>query len=243
MAGTPFVRPLKTGPPMEEGKDVVAVQRAMVRLGHLKGPVTGGAYAEKTWDAVKSFQLEMIKQGLLEPGSATGNYGSNTHKAVVKKKGFDSYGGWLLTEAVQDQKPDPRDAIVRTGFWYYSQRTKIDYEQYRPITTVWYGIKPPSTPKYLDCSGFFITTYWANGLAAKLGRENAQGFGNTWSLSGYGTPVAIPQLRPGDAVFYGNCSHVALYAGGGSVISMGSYPMKYLPVTYRSVWGCRSYLP
>lgn len=35
------------------------------------------------------------------------------------------------------------------------------------------------------------------------------------------TPVALSALRPGDLVFFGNASyshHVAIYAGGGSVI-------------------------
>ena len=236
MAGTPFVRPLHTGPPMEEGKDVVAIQRALVKKKCLTGPVTGGAYAENTWEAVKKYQKRVGIQ-------ATGNYGIATHKKLVTNGGFDAYGGWLLTQAVKELKPDMRDAVVRTGFWYYSQRKGIKYDQGRPIATVWFGIKPPSTPKYLDCSGFFITTYWVNGYIEMLGHENAQGWGNTWSLSSYGTPINAAQLRPGDAVFYGNCSHVALFAGNGSVISMGSYPIKYLPYNYRKIWGCRSYLP
>lgn len=239
MAGTPFARALHTGPPMEQGKDVTAIQRALVKKKCLVGEVTVGAFAEKTWDAVAKYQ----KRKGIQP---TGNYGISTHKALVADKGFDAYGSLLLTEAVQDlkPKPDPRDAIVRIGWWYYGQKWKMRYDQGRPIQTIWHGIRPPSLPRYLDCSGFCITTYWANGKQALLGDENAHGYGNTWSLAAHGTPVTVAQLQPGDFVFYySDCHHVALYVGNDSVLSFGSYPMKYLPVGYASVWGCRSYLP
>lgn len=236
MAGTPFVRALHTGPPMEEGKDVVAIQRAMVRKKCLVGPVTAGAYAENTWEAVAAYQKRVGIQ-------ATGNYGKATHEKLVRNGGFDAYGGLLLTQAIEELKPDARDAIVRMGFWYYSQRSKMGYYDGRPIETIWEGIRPPSIPRHLDCSGFFITTYWATGNVSVLGGKNSHGYGNTWSLASLGTPIDVPQLKPGDAIFYGDCSHVALFAGNGSVLSFGSYPLKYLPYNYRHIWGCRSYLP
>lgn len=231
----PFVRPLYPGAPLEQGKDVTAVQRALRDAGALTKAVTTASYAENTWKAVTAFQHE---NGI----HATGAYGKATHAKLAPH--FDPYGRWLLVQGIHDLKPDPREQVVQTAYWYYGQRLKIAYNKARAILTVYYGIEPPEAPKYLDCSGLAITTYWANGLAHFLGDENAHGFGNTWSLARHGKSVSIADLRPGDLVFYyESCSHVAVYVGNGRVISNGHYPMGLYAVGYAPIWGCRSYLP
>ena len=233
-AVVPFVRPLYPGKPLETGKDVTAVQRALREAGSLTRPVATAAYAENTWKAVSDFQR---KHGI----QASGAYGKATHAKLAPF--FDAYGRWLLVEAQNDLKPDPREKVVQTAYWYYGQRMKIAYNQSRPILTVYYGIRPPEAPKYLDCSGLAITCYWVNGLAHFLGDENAHGFGNTWSLARHGKGVSVHDLRAGDLVFYyTDCSHVAVYAGGGKVVSNGHFPMGLYPVDYAPVWGARSYL-
>lgn len=231
----PFVRPLYPGAPLEQGKDVTAIQRALRDAGALTRPVTTSSYAENTWKAVTAFQRQKGIQ-------ATGAYGRATHVALSPH--FDAYGRWLLVEAKEDLKPDPREHVAQTAYWYYGQRVKIAYSQIRPIQTVYYGIRPPEVPGRLDCSGLAISCYWANGLAWYLGSENAHGFGNTWSLARHGKSVSIVDLRPGDLVFYyPSCSHMAVYVGNGRVVSNGHYPMGLYNVTYAPVWGCRSYLP
>lgn len=231
----PFVRPLILGPPLEQGKDVTAIQRSLKDAGVLTKPVTTSAYAENTWDAIKQFQ----RSNGIQP---TGNYGRDTHAKLAPH--FDAYGRWLLKEAIGDLKPDPRDQIVQTAFWYFGQRSRTAYNQARPIRTVYYGIRPPEAPNMLDCSGLAITCYWVNGLQHYLGDENAHGFGNTWSLARHGVPVDIALVRPGDLVFYyTDCSHVAVYVGNGRVVSNGHYPMSLYSVRYAHVWGARSYLP
>lgn len=236
MAVVPYPRVLKPGKPLETGKDVFAVQRALRAAGVLKGAVVDSAYAEKTYEGVMEFQRTVGIQ-------ATGNYGKPTHVKLAKH--FDAYGRWLLAEAVEDLKPDEREKVVNAAWWYYGQRWNIHYSQSRPISTLYYGIRPPNAPRYLDCSGFVISAYWAAGLIAKLGSLNAHGYGNTWSLVRYGTPIELEEARPGDLVFYGNCSHVAIVVNGKpNVLSDGHYPMGYYPARYRhDIWGVRSYLP
>lgn len=231
----PYVRPLYPGKPLEVGKDVTAIQRALRDASVLTKPVTTASYAENTWEAVTAFQRAHHIQ-------ATGAYGKATHAALAPH--FDAYGRWLLVEAKEDLRPDPRENVVQTAFWYYGQRYKIRYSKSRPIQTVYYGIRPPETPRELDCSGLAITCYWVNLLAHFLGDENAHGFGNTWSLARHGKSVSTHDLRPGDLVFYySDCSHVAVYVGGGRVISNGHYPMGLYFLDYAPIWGCRSYLP
>lgn len=232
---TPFVRPLHGGPPLERGKDVTAIQRALRLEGSLTKPVTSSAYAENTWDAVDRFRR---KRGML-PGE---DYNRTTHTALAPF--FDAYGRWLLTEAANDLRPDPRALVRDTALWYYGQRNQIRYSQTRPIPTVSQGIRPPAIPRVLDCSGLAITCYWVHGLHPHLGDENAHGWGNTWSLYRHGRPVSLDSLRPADFVFYySSCSHVAIYVGDGRVVSNGHHPMGLYTVRYASIYGARSYLP
>lgn len=235
MSVVPFVRPLHPGKPLEHGQDITAVQRALRDAGALTKPVVAAAYAENTWDAVGVFQR---KVGL----TADEIYGPATHLKLAPH--FDDYGRWLLVQAKQDLKPDPRELVVQTAYWYYGQRARIAYSEDRPIPTVYYGIKPPQIPSHLDCSGLAITCYWVNGLAAVLGDENAHGFGNTTSLARHGKVISSSTARPGDLIFYyPGCSHVAVYVGHGRVISNGHYPMGLYDMHYAPIWGARSYLP
>lgn len=234
-AVVPYVRPLYPGKPLEQGPDVTAIQRALRDAGALTRPVTAAAYAENTWKAVTLFQRTNGIQ-------ATGAYGKATHAKLAPH--FDAYGRWLLVQGIEQLKPDPREQVVQTAYWYYGQRIRIAYSKARPILPVYYGIRPPEAPKHLDCSGLAITCYWANALAHHLGDENAHGFGNTWSLWRHGKRVSDEDVRPGDLVFYyEDCSHVAVYVGGGRVVSNGHYPMGLYNIRYAPIYGCRSYLP
>lgn len=236
-----YVRALKVGQPIENGKDVTAVQRALQTAGTLQaGKARPGLYAQATYDAVERFQ----KVERIQP---TGNYGPATHKALVPH--FDAYGRWLLNEAKADlleaeQEQQRRERVRQACFFYYSERDDIGYSQARPIPTLYYGIRPPAVPRNLDCSGLAITVYWVAGCVSYLGAENTTGYGNTWSLARHGVQITIPELRVGDLVFYGSISHVAIYVGNGQVVSHGSWPGPLLlPVTYRPLHSCRSYLP
>ena len=72
--------------------------------------------------------------------------------------------------------------------------------------------------------------------------------GAQWGDEGKGKIVDL-LAEKADMVFYGYHpsipgapGHVALYVGNGRVLSLGSYPMRYLPVYYRSdLRGVRNY--
>jgi peptidoglycan hydrolase-like protein with peptidoglycan-binding domain len=238
-----FVRPLRVGEPVESGKDVTAIQRALVQANVLKpGAAAQGLYAERTWQAVKRFQTATGVKPL------TGNYGKDTHRKLTPF--FDRYGRWLLNEAKTDlleqqAEQQRRERVRQACHFYYSERDDIGYSQARPIPTVYHGIRPPQVPRYLDCSGLAITVYWVAGVLSYLGAQNGAGYGNTWSLARYGVLVKPDELRPADLVFYGSdLGHVAIYVGDGRVVSHGSWPGPLLlPWDYRGVHSCRSYLP
>lgn len=73
------------------------------------------------------------------------------------------------------------------------------------VPYVWGG----ASPSGFDCSGL---TMWAWSQAG-VGLPRV-----TYSQRSAGQVVPISALQPGDLVFYSGFSHVALYAGGGSVI-------------------------
>ena len=95
-------------------------------------------------------------------------------------------------------------------------------------------------PNYADCSAYATWCYW-NGLHAHLGHTdivNGESWraGYTGTLLEHGERVGSP--IPGDAVIYGSAwpgEHVALYTGGGLVVSHGSEagPL-LLPWRYRA---------
>ena len=81
-------------------------------------------------------------------------------------------------------------------------------QRYFGVPYVWGGAGPSG----FDCSGLTMYCY------AQIGIQMSHGATDQQRQS---TPVALSDLRPGDLVFFGNASyshHVAIYAGGGSVI-------------------------
>jgi hypothetical protein len=180
------------------------------------------------------------KAGLPEYGVV----GVALDKAMRNGGAYDQISDSLFTQyAASVEPPDPRDAVCDAARFYLEHARHIAYSQVRPILTVARGISPPDIPNALDCSGLAITAYWVAGVIDKLGWQNANGYGNTWTLAASGRSVRSDELRPGDLVFYGACSHVAIYEGGGKVITNGSYPMSRQRLMYRNdYYGARSYL-
>ncbi|MFA4966268.1 MAG: NlpC/P60 family protein [Thermoleophilia bacterium] len=81
-------------------------------------------------------------------------------------------------------------------------------QRYFGVPYVWGG----ASPSGFDCSGLTMYCYAQIGVSLYHGATMQQR---------QSTPVALSDLRPGDLVFFGNSSyshHVAIYAGGGSVI-------------------------
>lgn len=91
--------------------------------------------------------------------------------------------------------------------------------KYAGIMYVWGGTTPEGG---FDCSGY--TGYVFRQLGIELPRTAAQ-------QRAHVTPVSVP--KPGDLVFWGNTSHVAIYAGDGYIWDSGR---PGLPVQKRKIF-------
>jgi cell wall-associated NlpC family hydrolase len=70
---------------------------------------------------------------------------------------------------------------------------------------VWGG----ASPSGFDCSGFVMYVYSQIGVSLPH---------SSYAQYGYGSPVSLSQLQPGDLVFFDGLGHVGIYVGGGSFI-------------------------
>jgi peptidoglycan DL-endopeptidase CwlO len=70
---------------------------------------------------------------------------------------------------------------------------------------VWGGAAPGG----FDCSGLVMWAYAQVGVALPH---------SSYAQYGYGVPVSVDQLQPGDLVFFDGLGHVGMYIGGGQFI-------------------------
>lgn len=236
-----LTRTLRVG---STGKDVEAAKRTTYRYlanGKLKTLATKPDKVRRTFGPL--FAIDVVKARRKAGFDNRPIFGPAFFDYLVDKGAPDALAIDLLNQYRADNEISDGQRVANTALWYYRNSAGIRYSQARPIPTISKNIRPPRTPDYLDCSGLAISCYWANSLEQKLGNANALGYGNTWSLANYGTAIRSSQLQPGDLVFYGNCSHVAVYVGDGMVVSHGSYPMRHVNFRYRhDLWGYRRYL-
>jgi len=231
------------------GLDVVSHKRAISRWNPHVYPWDGftPVAGEYLFAAVRLFKKQH--------GLGTKNViGARTHEALERTRRFGSKTEWAFDRLAIDlaeqywnkvtkSKEDLiRERIVQAGMFWYGMRWNIAYSQYRPMALG----KPPWTPTRWDCSGFYTACCFAGGAPDPNGR-NFDGLGYTGTLMTRGArAISVLDLLPGDAIFYGNSSgagpafsrgdptHVALYAGNGMILTLGSYPMKYVTYRYRS---------
>ena len=136
--------------------------------------------------------------------------------------------------------------VVATAMQGVSKRAGIHYTQ---SASRWSGIsrhiKGPSQPPYCDCSSYTTWLIWQARVRCRktAGTDVVNGanwnYGNTATqiTKGIRHRLGVGHWYAGRTlVFYGHpVSHVAVYVGGGRVVSHGqeSGPL-YLPWNYRS---------
>lgn len=101
-------------------------------------------------------------------------------------------------------------------------------------------------PKYADCSAFTTWCLW-NGLDHFGVRDCVNGenwlAGFTGTQREHGQLITNGYFLRADLVHYDSPQHVAIYVGGGMVISFGGEPgPRYLPMDYRKVVQVRRYI-
>lgn len=243
----PFCRSLRRG---MTGQDVAAHKRALNRafpdlypkFKHGYSDFYGPVFA----NAVAKAQTRMNY-------THTGEIDKITHEKLERRKkagseveyAFDDYAVWLCERYCEKHQPlSVREKIVKAGFYWYAHRGRISYSMSRPYELC----KPLDVPDKIDCSGFFTICHYAGG-AKDPNNLGYNGQGYTGTLLANGAKCRFSDLKPGDAIFYGfsrgrpgfpvgSPTHVALYVGNGNVLSMGSYPIKYLEYDYRSDINC-----
>lgn len=226
------------------GDDVRAIKRTIARYlknGKLKTLADQPLAVQRTYGPF--FAVDVVKARVKAGFDKRPIVGPTFFDYLADKGAPDALAVDLLNQYRALTEVSDGQRVANTALWYFKNSAGIKYSQARPIPTISKNLRPPRTPGWLDCSGLAISCYWANSLEQKLGNANALGYGNTWSLANYGTAIRADQLKPGDLVFYGNCSHVAVYVGDGMVVSHGSYPMRHVNYRYRhDLWGYRRYL-
>jgi cell wall-associated NlpC family hydrolase len=235
----PLRRELHRG---SRGPDVRAVKRALAKAGHGRGIVFHERFGRTAIRRLKDFQR---KHGL----RADGVYGKTTHAKLAQF--FDAYGWSLMAKAPAPATPSTqRAAIVKAAIYAASRAYMIHYTQSGArMQGVRERIRLPRVPSYEDCSSFVTWLYWLVGAPDPNGLR-FNGFGFTGTQIANGRRISESFIRPGDLVFYGGWTrwsaptHVAIYIGGGRVVSHGS---EIGPIVssmhYRSINRIISYLP
>lgn len=196
------------------GSDVLGYKYGLKKAGVGKSVVLSKSFRLGMYLAVRKFQS---KHGL----KVDGQIGQKTYAAL--RKFMPAYGCWLLNHYKAPQS-DKRSVIVRTALYGAAHSGQIHYTQ-GPLRMqgVRQKLRPPAFPRYEDCSSYSTWCYWVAGMPDPNGR-GYDGYGYTGTLTQRGWRVSAP--NPGDLVFYGGSSsapyHVAIYIGGGQVVSHGS---------------------
>lgn len=219
----PFTRTLHRG---MKGRDVLAVKRALAHAKYRRWGFGFNIYfLRRLASDLKRFQHA---HGL----RADGVYGPKTHAKLMHY--FDHYGASLMVKVSHKLKANNshlsgKIGVVHAAMIGYNYRYKIHYTQSSSrMMIVRHRIKDLASWMrrkgylYEDCSSFATGCYYIAGLLDPNGL-NFNGQGYTGTLAAHGRRVSSPQ--PGDLVLYGwgfPYHHVAIYVGGGRVVSHGS---------------------
>ncbi|CUG91243.1 Hypothetical protein, putative [Bodo saltans] len=140
-----------------------------------------------------------------------------------------------------------RHWLLDTAMNVYYDRAN---EHYTEGNQRWSGITghvcPPNAPEYSDCSSTVTWIYWTlfgNGNDFMNNESWSAGYTGTLDQHGTQVPINTTDLAIGDLCFYYTpMHHVAIYVGGGKVVSHGMDPVGYYPYDYAPVDFCRRYI-
>jgi len=139
-------------------------------------------------------RLEKMTQGLTAEIKHLRKKAALAAKLAAQRAAQQSWGGIAPPPVDPDSPGHPEIVTIA--------------QRYFGVPYVWGGASPGG----FDCSGLTMYCY------AQIGIQMSHGATDQQRQS---TPVSLSDVRPGDLVFFGNASyshHVAIYAGGGSVI-------------------------
>lgn len=140
-----------------------------------------------------------------------------------------------------------RHWLLDTAMNVYYDRSN---EHYTEGNQRWSGITgqvcPPKAPPYSDCSSTVTWIYWTlfgNGPDFMNGEKWQAGYTGTLDQHGVNVTVNTNDLAIGDLCFYYHpMHHVAIYVGGGKVVSHGMDPVGYYNYDYAPIDFCRRYI-
>jgi len=230
------------------GRDITAYKRALSHAGYIewKGASFTPYFGPFCAQSVSNFQRDhgLRPTGVINP-TTHAKLSTARRKNDVTELAFDAYAIDLY-EAYCAEHSTHRTEIVSAARYWWSINNKINYAQIRPII----NLRPKAYSSLMDCSWFVTITYFAGNAEDPNGR-GFDGQGYTGTLLGHGRRITRAELKPADLVFYGfyqgsspafppgSPTHVALYAGGGKVYSMGSSAgPSFYDLTYRSDINC-----
>ena len=209
----PFERalyPPSTGKKSKDGPDIVAVKRAISRLGYWEWREFDDSYSNAF---AKGGVAEFQRHNGIAP---TGNYGKTTHQKLIaaripdgshaREYAFDQYSINLYKgyEDLTDAQTILAD-IWKWWDWLVAHEPSVHYSQMRPIYPLARHEEPPKLPTWLDCSGTFTYAAWLAGAHAPDAIFGFSGGGNTESLQESGFAIAESEVDKYCKTHYVGC--------------------------------------
>ena len=190
--------------------------------------VTVSSVEEITYTKEIDYDTKYIKSSKLYIGETKvkteGEKGEKTITAVVTKENGETVDKDILSSEVTKE---PVKAVVYKGT---KARGSAVVEYARQFIGNPYVYGGASLTNGTDCSGFTMSVYAHFGYSLPH---------NSYAQLNCGKAVSYSEAQPGDLIIYPN--HVALYAGGGTIIHASS-PRTGITTgsaTYRTILGVR----
>ena len=245
----PFKRPLyppshQKGP-VPDGKDIVAVKRAISRAGYFPWQEFDDSYNEKIADAVQVFQED---HGL----DSSGAYGEPTHNKLKatnvppsgQHAGEDCFDG-TAADLYRSYKPSdstPDEEKVRKWLTDFAEKAINEPWNYSKNRAIDVTVDPDDNNVNSDCSGSVIQAF--NYAKRKSGvnvpdpaKYNYAGWGNTWDDEDGHPKVTNGKYEVGDLAHYDGHVCLCFHPGNADTsdwFSFGSEPPSKRKLYYRT---------